>query len=133
MAGITRTTTPAEPRRDYPERPLVGVGAVIVADGRALAVRRAREPLRGEWSVPGGLVEAGALLDVFDSIMRDAEGRIQYHFALVDFLCRVRGGQLQAQSDVSEARWVTPDELSGLGMREATAGVIRKGLETANC
>ena len=155
MAGIGKTTTtttpPAEPRRDYPERPLVGVGAVIVEDGRALAVQRAREPLRGEWSVPGGLVEAGEtlrqaaereareetgllveageLLDVFDSIVRDAEGRIQYHFVLVDFLCRLRGGRLQAQSDVSEARWVTREELAGLGMREATAAVIRKGLE----
>ncbi len=138
-------------KRDYPDRPIVGVGAVVVHDGRALVVRRATEPLKGEWSIPGGMlelgeklregiarevleetglkVEAGEVLEVFDSIFADGEGRTQYHYVLIDFLCRVTGGALRAGSDVSEAKWVDVAELGELGIREFTAGVIRKGLE----
>ncbi len=137
-------------KREYPERPLVGVGAVIVHEGRALVVRRAAEPLAGQWSIPGGMlelgeklrdgcarevleetglvVEVGPVLDVFDSIFQDDDGRTKYHYVLIDFLCRVVGGELHAASDVSEARWASSEELDGLGMRETTVGVIRKGL-----
>lgn len=138
-------------KRDYPDRPIVGVGAVVVRDGRALVVRRATEPLKGEWSIPGGVlelgeklregvarevveetgleVEAGEVLEVFDSIFADADGRTQYHYVLIDFLCRATGGELRAGSDVSEARWVASAELEALGIREFTAAVIRKGLD----
>jgi ADP-ribose pyrophosphatase YjhB (NUDIX family) len=97
-------------KRDYPDRPIVGVGAVVVSDGRALVVRRATEPLKGQWSIPGGMLELGEklregiarevleetglevevfdVLDVFDSIFPDLEGRTQYHYVLIDFLCR---------------------------------------------
>src|SRR3954452_2772944 len=98
-------------RRDYPERPIVGVGAVIVNRDRALIVRRATEPLKGQWSIPGGMLELGEMLreglarevleetsldvkvgdvlDVFDSIFPDAEGRTQYHYVLIDYRCEV--------------------------------------------
>ncbi len=137
-------------RRDYPDRPIVGVGAVVVQGDRALVVRRATEPLKGEWSIPGGMlelgeklregiarevleetgltVEVGEVLDVFDSIFPDAEGRTQYHFVLIDFLCRPVGGELKASSDVSDAKWVTSEEAGTLGMKAATVGVIRKAL-----
>src|SRR4051812_5993355 len=139
-------------KRDYPERPIVGVGAVIVNGDRVLIVRRAKEPLKGQWSIPGGMlelgeklreglarevreetaleVEVGDVLDVFDSIFPDAEGRTQYHYVLVDYRCTVRSGEAKAGSDVSEVRWVTSAELEGLGMKEVTVGVIRKALQT---
>ena len=137
-------------KRDYPDRPIVGVGAVIVDDGRVLAIKRGGEPLKGRWSIPGGAVElgetlreavtrevreetgliiqAGEVLEVFDNIQRDTEGRPQYHYVLVDFLCRPMGGQLCAASDVSEARWVTPSEFSGLELTANTERVIRKAM-----
>ncbi|MBZ5729196.1 MAG: NUDIX hydrolase [Acidobacteriia bacterium] len=137
-------------KRDYPDRPIVGVGAVVVDGERALVVRRATEPLKGEWSIPGGMLELGEklregivrevreetgldvevfdVLDVFDSIFPDREGRTQYHYVLIDFLCRPMGGELQASSDVSEAKWVTAEEAGSLQMKAATVGVIRKAL-----
>ena len=94
-------------KRDYPDRPLVGVGAVIVQDGRAVIVERSTEPLKGQWSIPGGALELGEtlrqcaarealeetglqveavdVLDVFDSIYRDPDGRTRYHYVLIDF------------------------------------------------
>ena len=139
--------------RTYPERPIVGVGAVIVQNGRALLVRRNTEPLKGEWSVPGGVlelgeklrdgaarealeetglqVEVGEVLDVFDSIFPDADGRTQYHFVLVDFLCRVVSGEAVAGSDVSEVKWVTQAELDLLGLRASIAKVAKQGLAVA--
>ena len=141
-------------KRDYPERPIVGVGAVVVDGDRALIVRRATEPLKGQWSIPGGMlelgeklreglarevreetaleVEVGDVLDVFDSIFPDADGRTQYHYVLIDYRCTVRGGTAVAGSDVSEVRWVSDAELNDLGMKEVTVGVIRKALQKAN-
>ncbi len=137
-------------RRDYPDRPIVGVGAVVVDGEKALVVRRATEPLMGQWSIPGGMLELGEklragitrevkeetgldvevfdVLDVFDSIFPDSDGRTQYHYVLIDFLCRPVGGQLRAGSDVSEAQWVTAEEAGNLQMKALTVGVIRKAL-----
>jgi len=136
--------------REYPDRPIVGVGAVIVHDAHVLVVRRATEPLKGQWSIPGGAlelgeklrdglarevreetglnVEVGTVLDVFDSIFPDSAGRTQYHYVLVDFLCRPISGTLRADSDVSDARWVSSAELDALGMKQVTVDVIRKAL-----
>jgi 8-oxo-dGTP diphosphatase len=140
-------------KRDYPERPIIGVGAIIVSGDRALLVRRATEPLKGEWSVPGGAlelgeklrdgavrealeetglqVEAGEVLDVFDSIFPDSDGRTQYHYVLIDFLCRPLAGEATAGSDVSEVRWVTESDLAAMNLRASIARVVRKGLSTA--
>ena len=137
-------------KRDYPEHPIIGVGAVIVEGGRVLLVRRDTEPLRGEWSVPGGMLELGEklrdgvrrealeetgvrvepdeVLDVFDSIFTDGLGKTQYHYVLIDYLCRVISGDAQAGSDVSDVGWVSLEALPAMGLRESVEQVVRKGL-----
>ena len=135
-------------KRDYPDRPIVGVGAVIVENGRALVVRRGTEPLKGEWSIPGGVVElgetlrqaavreaeeetgleveAGEALEVVDRIMRDPQQKIQYHYVLVDFLCRRISGEARSGADASELRWITPEELQNFPIAESASAVLRK-------
>jgi 8-oxo-dGTP diphosphatase len=137
-------------KRLYPEQPIIGVGAVIVDGGRALLVRRATEPLKGEWSVPGGMlelgeklrdgvrrealeetgleVEPGELLDVFDSIFTDDQGCTQYHYVLIDYLCRPVSGEAKAGTDVSEVRWVGEENLPSMNLRASIEQVVRKGL-----
>ena len=140
-------------KRDYPERPLIGVGAVIVDGGRVVVVRRGHEPLKGEWSIPGGVLEIGEtlragaarealeetglaveareVLEVLDRIVRDGEGRIQFHYVLIDFLCRRTGGELRAGGDAEEARWISAGELDSFSIADSAAAVLRKGLERA--
>ncbi len=136
-------------RREFPELPLVGVGAIIIEDDRVVLVKRAHPPMQAEWSIPGGvlevgemvreaalreareetglIVEPGELLGVYDRILHNAEKRVQYHYVLVDFLCRKVGGELAAASDAAEVRWFTRDELPQLNLAEDTQDVIRKG------
>jgi len=138
-------------QREFPEHPLVGVGAIVIEEDRVLLVKRAHPPIQGQWSIPGGvlevgelvreaaireareetglIVEPGDLLGVFDRVLRDSSNRIQYHYVLIDFLCRRVGGELHAASDASEVRWFTPAELPTLGLAEDTQDVIRKGFE----
>jgi ADP-ribose pyrophosphatase YjhB (NUDIX family) len=141
-------------KRDYPEQPIIGVGAVILDSDRVLLVRRNTEPLKGEWSVPGGVlelgeklrdgaarealeetglhVEVGEVLDVFDSIFPDAEGRTQYHYVLIDFLCRPLSGEAAPGSDVSEVQWITAADLDRLNLRSSVAQVVRKAFAAKN-
>jgi ADP-ribose pyrophosphatase YjhB (NUDIX family) len=140
-------------KRDYPDRPLIGVGAVIVSDNRVVVARRGHEPLKGEWSIPGGVleigetlregaerealeetglvVEAGEVLEVLDRIVRDAQGRVQFHYVLVDFLCRPVGGELRAGGDAEDVRWLPADELKTFPIADSAAAVLRKGLDRA--
>jgi 8-oxo-dGTP diphosphatase len=137
-------------KREYPQSPLVGVGAVIVEDHRVLLVRRGQPPLLGEWSLPGGVlecgetlreavvrealeetglvVETGEMLGVYERVIRDDEGRVRYHYILLDFLCRAVGGDLKAASDAADVRWSTPDQLSALKLAHDTNDVVLKGL-----
>ena len=139
--------------RKYPERPYVGIGAVIVHEGRVVLVKRRFEPLAGQWSIPGGAVEAGETLEacvaremaeetgfrvqvgpvveVLDRITRDEEGRVLYHFVLIDYLCWPIGGELQAGSDVAEAVLAEPSELVQYELTEKATSVIERGLEMA--
>lgn len=136
-------------KREYPEVPLIGVGAIIIENGRVLLVKRGHPPLEGEWSIPGGVlevgellreaaireakeetsltVETGEILGVFDRLIRTGD-RVQYHYVLIDFLCRRVAGELKPGSDADEVRWFTPEELPCLNLAPDTAEVIRKGL-----
>ena len=139
--------------RRYPDRPFVGVGAVIVDDDKVLLVKRGREPLAGQWSLPGGAVEVGETLEaclvrelreetglevevgpvieVFDRITRDAEGRVEYHFVLVDYLCWPIAGELRASSDVDDAIFVAAEELGRYALTSKAHAVIERALELA--
>jgi ADP-ribose pyrophosphatase YjhB (NUDIX family) len=136
-------------RREYPEAPIVGVGAVVVHDGCVLLIERANEPLKGEWSLPGGALELGETLETgvvrevleetglkvkpvgvvkaFDRISRDEQGRVRYHFVLVDFLCHLSEGQeagaVHCASDAVRARWAGLEGLEGV--RDFTVEVIQ--------
>ena len=136
-------------KREFPEVPLVGVGAIIIEDSRVVLVKRLHPPLQDKWSIPGGvlevgelvreaaireareetglIVEPGELLGVYDRVLRDAEQRVQYHYVLIDFLCRRVGGDLFAASDAAEVRWFTREELPALKLAEDTLDVIGKG------
>jgi ADP-ribose pyrophosphatase YjhB (NUDIX family) len=136
-------------QREFPEVPLVGVGAIIIEDARVLLVKRLHPPLQAEWSIPGGVLEVGELLreaaireareetgltvepsellGVYDRVLRNTEQRVQYHYVLIDFLCRRIAGDLLAASDAAEVRWFRREELPGLGLTEDTLDVIGKG------
>ena len=138
-------------KREFPETPLVGVGAIIVEDSRVVLIKRAHPPLQHRWSIPGGvlevgelvrdaaireaheetglIVEPGDLLGIYDRILRDAGQRVQYHYVLIDFLCRRVGGELHAGGDAAEARWFTREELPALNLSADTLDVIEKGLD----
>jgi 8-oxo-dGTP diphosphatase len=137
--------------RQYPERPVVGVGAVIIQDGRVLLVKRRYEPLAGRWSLPGGMLElgetleaglmremqeetgldvaVGPVIEVFDRIMLDEEKRVQYHFVLVDYLCWPSGGTLRAGSDVEDAVFVDRDDLAPYDLTDKAQAVIVRAFQ----
>jgi 8-oxo-dGTP diphosphatase len=124
------------------------VGALIIDGDRILLVERGREPLKGYWSLPGGIVETGelleaairrevreetglaidpvALVEIYERLMPDESGRCEYHYVLIDYLCHARGGTLAASDDAASAEWVDRDELAALRMTEGTLGVIEK-------
>jgi 8-oxo-dGTP diphosphatase len=141
--------------REYPRSPLVGVGAIVVHDGCVLLVRRGSEPLKGHWTLPGGMLEVGEsliegvarevkeetgfevepieLIEVLDRIHREGE-RVRYHYVIVDYLCRVIGGELDAASDADAARWAERAEWnshSALVLDPVTVRVIEKGWQRA--
>jgi 8-oxo-dGTP diphosphatase len=142
-------------QREFPLAPLLGVGAVVVDEGRVLLVRRGHEPLKGQWSLPGGLLEIGEsltagvarevleetglivepieLIELLDRIHNEGE-RVRYHYVIADYLCRVTGGTLQAASDADDARWVERAEWnspSALKLDPITVRVMELGWQRA--
>ena len=142
-------------QREFPAAPLVGVGAVVVKEGRVLLVRRGTEPMKGHWSLPGGLVELGEpllagvvrevreetgltvepveLIELLDRIHREGE-RVRYHYVIADYLCRVVGGTSRAVSDADAVRWVERAEWnshSALQIDPVTVRVIEAGWQRA--
>jgi len=146
-------------QREFPKAPIVGVGAVVVEGGSVLLVQRGREPLKGNWSLPGGMLEVGEsltqgvirevgeetglqvepleLIELLDRIVRE-EGpdgeRVRFHYVIADYLCRVIGGSLRAASDAEAVRWVERAEWnshSALALDPITVRVIEAGWERA--
>jgi mutator protein MutT len=137
--------------RTYPEHPIVSVGAVILDGDRVLLVKRGHEPLKGEWSLPGGVVEigetlaealrrevleetglevhVGPLIEVLDRVHRAPDERVEYHFVILDYLCRVGGGRLAHSSDAADASWVDIGDLGQYRLTEKAASVVHKALE----
>src|SRR5574337_1127705 len=132
-------------KREYPRHPIVGVGGVVIRGSCVLLIRRGREPLKGEWSIPGGMLELGEslkdgvkrevleetglkvrpleALTVLDRIQKNGE-RVQYHYVIIDYVCRPTGGRLKFGSDVLDARWVERQELPRYQITPKAAAVI---------
>jgi 8-oxo-dGTP diphosphatase len=139
--------------REYPDRPMVGVGGVVISDGRALLIRRGSPPLERQWSIPGGMLEVGEtlldgvrrelaeetgievrvldLIEVFERITLDGEGKARYHFVVLDYLCERVRGEPRAGSDVTDVAWATPEELGPYSLTETATRVILKAFEIA--
>ncbi len=138
-------------QRTYPSRPIVGVGGVIVDGDHVVLIKRKYEPLALRWSIPGGtlevgesletgvarelveetglIVRVGPVIEVFDRILHDEDGRVKYHFVLVDYLCVPVGGALQAGDDVSHAEWAHFDGLAPYELTDKANEVLRRARE----
>lgn len=139
--------------REYPDHPRVGVGAIVLHEGRVLLVRRGRPPAAGKWSVPGGLLDLGettaeaarrevreecgidvrveGLVGVLDRVIRDDAGRVRYHWVLVDYLARPASTELSVGDDAAEARWVALEEVEKLDTTEGLVDMIRRAAALA--
>ncbi|MBI5522070.1 MAG: NUDIX hydrolase [Desulfarculus sp.] len=134
--------------RRYPDRPVLGVGAVVLSGGQVLLVQRGHPPSQGLWSLPGGAVElgenltqavarevreetgltveVGPLVGVFERLLKDAQGRLEYHYILLDYLCQAEMRPPQAGDDAAAARWVALGDLDQAGLTPDTIQVIRR-------
>lgn len=134
--------------REYPARPIIAVGGVVFMEGRVVLIKRRHPPLQGRWSLPGGGVQVGEtlreamqrelreeigidtrvgpLIDLFDHITRDPDGRVQYHFVLADYLCHQVGGRLRPGSDAESVAVADPDNLLLYELTDKTLEVIQR-------
>ena len=141
----------------YPDQPVVGIGAVIIQDGKIALIKRGNEPSKGKWTIPGGLVELGEnletavireteeetlldvenpqLIDVVDNVDLDEHGKVKYHYVIIDYLVHVKAGNIQAASDAEELRWVPFDEVENYNLTASFRVFFRENrekLEKAN-
>lgn len=138
----------AQERREYPRAPLIGVGAVAIKDGKILLMKRAFEPGKGKWSIPGGLVEVGEtlsdacaremeeetgikihvleLINAYDMIVPDEASKIKYHYVLIDFLVKPIGGTERSSVEVLEMKWVTFEEARQLDMTNSARKALQE-------
>jgi 8-oxo-dGTP diphosphatase len=135
-------------KRKYPDQPIIGVGAIIFRDDQVLLIQRGKEPSLGQWSIPGGAILVGETLEegvrreileethlevqvltlvkVLERVFRDPDGRVAYHYVLVDFLCHCLAGELQPDSDAQDARFVNLRDLPSYRVAPVTLGVISR-------
>lgn len=138
-------------KRLYPNQPIVGVGAVIVNQGKIVLERRGSEPSKGKWTIPGGLVELGesledavireteeetcldvenpCLIDVVDNVDLDVNGKVKYHYVIIDYLVHIRGGRLKASSDAADLRWVPFEEVENYDLTASFRVFFRQNRE----
>ena len=138
-------------KRLYPDQPIVGVGAVIVSEGKILLEKRSNEPSKGKWTIPGGLVDLGEsieqaviretkeetcldvgepqLIDVVDNVDLDETGKVKYHFIIVDYVVKIKSGAVEAASDAEELRWVSLDEVEALDLTQSFRVFFRRNRE----
>jgi 8-oxo-dGTP diphosphatase len=143
---------PAPDNRRYSQRPLLGVGGLIFDGGKILLIERGKEPLKGFWTLPGGLVEPGERLEealvremkeetgldvepasalvIFERILRDDSGAVEYHYVIIDYLCTLIGGTMGAADDVARAAWVAEDEVGSYKLAPGSLAVIEKGFRS---
>jgi ADP-ribose pyrophosphatase len=141
------TINPADPKH-YPDRPCLAVGAIVFRDGRVLLVRRGQPPAEGEWAIPGGSVEIGETLQlaaqrelleetgiviqagepcfIFDVIQADADGRVRFHYVVIDLLADYVEGSPRAGGDAADVRWVSAEELGGLTLSPKTRELLKQ-------
>ena len=134
--------------RRYPDHPWVGVGVVVMRDGQMLMVKRGKEPNKGKWSIPGGVIELGEtsceaavretleecsihveiiqVLDSADTIVRDGNGRVKYHYTIIDLLGEYMGGEAKAQSDAAECKWVALEEIEEFEIPSNLRDVLKR-------
>ncbi len=134
--------------REYPEHPIIGVAAVVLHNGQVLLVQRGREPAKGLWGLPGGMlelgeslaegvrrevreecgveIEVGPLVGVFQPMLRDPAGRLRYHYVVLDYLASYVSGELRAADDADDVRWVEVAEMEHLPMLAETGDIIRR-------
>ncbi len=138
-------------KKFYPDQPVIGVGAVLICKGKILLEKRKGEPGRGKWSIPGGLVELGErieetvirevkeetgldvespeLIDVVDNISVDDDGRVRYHFVIVDYFVKLKGGTLKAADDAEELRWVAFNQVEKYDLTKTFRGFFERNRE----
>jgi 8-oxo-dGTP diphosphatase len=134
--------------REYPQRPVVGVGGVVISGGRALLIKRGHPPLQGEWSIPGGTLEVGETLlegaqrelaeetglrvrvvELIERVFRDDAGKAKYHFVILDYLCEPVDGEARAGSDVTDVAWAAESDLERFSLTPTATRVIRRAFE----
>jgi 8-oxo-dGTP diphosphatase len=140
-------------RREYPNRPVIGVGGVVIDEGRALLAKRGQPPLEGQWSIPGGMLETGEtilegvrrelkeetgldvrvgeLIEVFERIVLDEEGKTQYHYVVLDYFCEPLKGEASAASDAVEIAWAAEADLERYRLTSSARKVIEKAFQIA--
>ena len=145
--GVTPTDN-----REYPERPIVAVGGVVVHESRVLLIRRGQPPMEGRWSIPGGILKLGEtiaegierelreetgvqvrvleLIEIYEKVFRDRDDLLQYHFVILDYLCEFVEGTAEPGGDVTEVQWASEQELDGLALTGAAKHVICKAFST---
>jgi 8-oxo-dGTP diphosphatase len=138
-------------KRLYPDQPVVGIGAVIIQNGKIALIKRGNEPSKGKWTIPGGLVELGEnleaaviretkeetlldienpqLINVVDNVDLDEQGKVKYHYVIIDYLVHVKAGEIQAASDAAELRWVLFDEVENYNLTASFRAFFRNNLE----